>query len=85
VLERDAKEFLERELESLRGEGEGLDVESRVVEGTPPDALFDAATGADLLVVGTRGHGRLSGLLLGSVSQKLAHHAPCPLVLVPHQ
>ena len=83
VLERDAKDFVEHELEPLRREG--IDVESRIVAGEPTDALTDAATAADLLVLGTRGHGRLSGLLLGSVSQKLARHAPCPLVLVPHE
>jgi nucleotide-binding universal stress UspA family protein len=46
--------------------------------------LVEVAKDADLLVLGTRGHGGFSGLLLGSVSQQVSHHAPCPLVLVPH-
>ena len=59
-------------------------VTTRVVEGHPARVLRDAATGADLLVVGSSGHGGFSGLLLGSVSLHLVAHAPCPVVIVPH-
>lgn len=55
-----------------------------VVRGNPVRVLIDAAQSAALLVVGSRGLGGFSGLLLGSVSQGLMHHAPCPVVIVPH-
>ncbi|GAA1016532.1 universal stress protein [Acrocarpospora pleiomorpha] len=53
-----------------------------VVHGHPVDALRHAADGADLLVVGSHGHGVLAGMLLGSVSQAMLHHAPCPVAVV---
>ncbi len=58
-------------------------VERVLVRGAAANALLDAAKDADLLVVGTRGHGGFTGLLLGSVSQQCTHHAPCPVVVVP--
>jgi nucleotide-binding universal stress UspA family protein len=50
--------------------------------GNPAARLLDAAESAELLVVGSRGHGGFTGLLLGGVSQRLATHAPCPVVVV---
>ncbi len=61
----------------------GVEVERSAVEGSPAATLVAAAEGADLLVVGSRGRGGFTGLLLGSVSQQCAHHAPCPVVIVP--
>jgi nucleotide-binding universal stress UspA family protein len=53
-----------------------------VAPGTPADALLRAAEDADVLVVGSRGRGGFTGLLLGSVSHQCAHHSPCPVVVV---
>jgi nucleotide-binding universal stress UspA family protein len=80
-VEAGAKQLLERELAAV--DTSGIEVESLVEPRNPADALLDAARGAGLLVVGTRGHGGFKGLLLGSVSQQASHHAPCPVVIVP--
>jgi nucleotide-binding universal stress UspA family protein len=49
----------------------------------PQDVLVEASQGAALVVVGSRGHGAVGSLLLGSVSNYVAHHADCPVVIVP--
>ncbi len=54
----------------------------RVVEGRAGQVLVEAAEGAELLVVGCRGHGGLTEALLGSVGQYCVHHAPCPVVIM---
>jgi nucleotide-binding universal stress UspA family protein len=53
------------------------------VQSHAAPALIEQGRDADLLVVGSRGRGGFTGLLFGSVSQEVAHHAPCPLVIVP--
>ena len=53
-----------------------------VVHDKPPSALLANATNAQLVVVGTRGRGAFRGLVLGSTSQHLLHHAPCPVTVV---
>ena len=59
-----------------------VEVRPRVVEGRAGPVLVEAAEGADLLVVGNRGHGGLAEAMLGSVGQYCVHHAPCPVVIM---
>lgn len=64
----------------------GLDpvvrVTCHVVHKAPAQGLMAAAGGANLLVMGARGRGGFRGLLLGSVSDQLVHHSPCPVTVV---
>ena len=59
-----------------------VEIRSYVVEGRAGQALVDAAEGADLLVVGRRGHGHLTEPMLGSVGEFCAHYASCPVVIL---
>jgi nucleotide-binding universal stress UspA family protein len=73
---------LEATLREAIPDAGGVEVERLVVEGTPAAVLLDESRGAELLVVGSRGHGGFAQLLLGSVSQQCAQHAECPVVIV---
>jgi nucleotide-binding universal stress UspA family protein len=61
----------------------GITVERVIREGQPARELLDEAKDADLLVVGSRGHGGFAGLLLGSVATQCARHPEVPTVIVP--
>lgn len=84
--EPEVKARVEEQAAGLREQG--IDTEVRfqvIVLGGPGRAIADLAeeVGADLIVVGTRGHSALAGVLLGSVTQKLLHLAQCPVLCVP--
>ncbi|WP_250034206.1 universal stress protein [Paractinoplanes maris] len=64
------------------GESPPVPVKAHVRQGRPAKVLIDESGGADLLVVGHRGHGGFSGLVLGSVSQHVAAYAKCPVTVV---
>lgn len=81
--QRSAEQHLQQVVEEAGIEGAVDRLVTRVEEGVPADVLLRSARGADLLVVGTRGRGALSGALLGSVSQHAIRHAPCPVLVVP--
>jgi nucleotide-binding universal stress UspA family protein len=62
--------------------GPPVKIISKVVRGNAAKVLLDAARGAELLVVGNRGHGGFAQALLGSVSQNCVQYATCPVVVV---
>lgn len=62
---------------------DGVSADGVVHRGRPADTIVEEAQffGADLVVMGSRGHGRIASLLLGSVSTEVVHHAPCPVLV----
>ncbi len=78
-----ATEDLRRHTTSTDRLGEQLTVDYDVRHGDPATVLLAAARQADLIVIGTHGTGHRSPLLLGTVSQDIAVHATCPVLLIP--
>src|SRR3954471_2516321 len=79
----EAMELLDQFTSALVPKTPAVDVRTAVAEGkNPAEVLIDRSAEADLVVVGSRGHGGFLGMLLGSVSQHLATHANCPVVIV---
>ena len=77
-----AEEALEATLRESLADTDSVEIEPRLVEGRPAHVLVNESRDADLVVVGSRGHGGFTELLLGSVSQQVSHHAACPVVIV---
>ena len=78
----EAVEVLAERLAGYSQDYPDVRVERRVLPDEPAKALLDAAVGAQLIVVGSRGRGGFRGLLLGSTSQKVIHNALCPVMVV---
>lgn len=74
--------LLLKALASARRNSPGLDVQLKLVRGSPGQALVGESPGAELVVVGSRGLGAVRGTLQGSVSQTLLRHADCPVAVV---
>jgi nucleotide-binding universal stress UspA family protein len=84
AVRRQAEDLLEQLLHELDETIEGIDVRRSVLEDRhPAEALIELSADADLLVVGSRGRGGFTSLLLGSVSHQVVLHARCPVVVVP--
>jgi nucleotide-binding universal stress UspA family protein len=83
TVERGARRLVDDMVERLGDAAASVEIERTVVPGRPASSLLDAAEGADLVVVGRRGLGGFGRLLLGSVSEHVARHAACPVVVVP--
>jgi nucleotide-binding universal stress UspA family protein len=85
------EEIVEEKLKKVTAQlaDEGLTTDLKIlihVGPQPAHAIADIAreAGADLILVGSRGHAAITGLVLGSVTQRLLHVAPCPVLVVPH-
>jgi nucleotide-binding universal stress UspA family protein len=82
LIKEHAADVVERATDRARRAAPEVRVSSRVVVGAATEELEKAAREADLLVLGCRGLGAFLGLLLGSVSERVARHAACPVVVV---
>ena len=80
--DEDARNALQGVVDDVLGTDPKVKATLTVTEGHPGMALSAASRGAELLVVGSRGHGAFAGMLLGSVSEYCAAHAACPVVVV---
>ncbi|WP_053762033.1 universal stress protein [Streptomyces sp. AS58] len=85
VDEDETRQKMTQELTDVLGADAAGSVRTHVVHGNAADVLLQAAEGAEVLVVGSRGRGGFARALLGSVSQHVSQHASCPVVIVRSQ
>lgn len=79
---RDVAEGLDVVVDRAVADHPGVEVRRHVLDGTGASLLTEFSTAVDLVVVGSRGRGGFAGLLLGSTSQAVLHHAACPVMVV---
>ena len=79
----DVRSGLDRAINEALEWHENVTVRRHALDGNPAELLSEFSTAVDLIVVGSRGRGGFSGLLLGSTSQAVLSHASCPVLVVP--
>jgi len=80
ILQKEALDALDK-VEKM-GKKMGVKVIKKMVEGIPDEEIIKEAKKNDLIVMGSKGKTALDRILLGSVSEKVVHHAPCPVMIV---
>jgi nucleotide-binding universal stress UspA family protein len=80
--EENAQKALAEAVAAVDTADRDVEISTWVQQGNPAQVLIDAAADADLLVVGSRGHGGFAEMLLGSVSMHCVHHAACPVTVI---
>jgi nucleotide-binding universal stress UspA family protein len=82
-LQEDAASLVEMMVQEIAGDAADVEIRPLTVEDKPVNALLDAAerNDAQMIVVGSRGHGGFVSLLIGSTSDQVARHATCPVVI----
>ena len=83
--EQRERAMLDEEVTKVLGAAPAVTVIRTTRCGSTAPELLDSAKGADMLVVGSRGRGGFMSMLLGSTSMHCVQHAPCPVVVIPHE
>lgn len=83
ALYREIADLQRKAAEWIRSFFPTLDIEFKLVDGSPVQVLVEAGKEADMVVVGTRGRGGIAGMLLGSTSQGVLHNTRVPVMIVP--
>lgn len=83
-LRDDAEQIVGEAAERARATAPTVAVTGEAVVGAPTATLLERSRSASVVVIGDRGHGGFTGLLMGSVSQAVLHHAACPVAVVPY-
>ena len=81
-LEQRARQQLDKVTEAVSAEFPSVDIRERLIRGHVVDELVGLSPQADMMVLGNKGHGAFTGMMVGSVALKLVHHARCPVLVV---
>ncbi|MDI2032851.1 universal stress protein [Saccharopolyspora sp. TS4A08] len=81
-LQKQGQEALDGALARVKPDFPSVDIRSKLIRGQVVDEFVKLSKQADLLVVGDKGHGAFTGMLVGSVAMKIVHHSACPVTVV---
>lgn len=81
-LQKRAQNSLDSVADPIKKEHSDVDIRPRLIRGHPVDELVVVSNQVDMLILGNKGHGAFTGMMVGSVALKLVHHARCPVLVV---